>query len=51
VVCEEEGVAGLPKKKAKSEKLSASARAVLGILEELTRNGDRPTTRKEWRAA
>lgn len=51
VVCEEEGVAGLPKKKAKGEKLSASARAVLGILEELTRNGDRPTTRKEWRAA
>lgn len=48
-ICDEENVDrrnGEP-----AAKLSASARATLEVLEQLTRDGKMPTTRKEWRAA
>lgn len=51
VVAEDESPPGPPRKKVEGEKLSRAAKAALAILEQLTQNGDRPTTRKEWRAA
>ncbi|MDW4496355.1 AAA family ATPase [Sulfitobacter sp. D35] len=51
VVAEVEPLSGVSRKKAKGEKLAPSAKAALKILEDLTRDGEKPTTRVEWQKA